>query len=172
MLTGSLLLTTLLSLPFLLASQGVTECPRGDLIKERNFRKVLQSLNESKIPRSLAVSQGAEVGFLPLESYLTQSLGWDDANVLVTQISDLQFIPFTLPGSHILLVVKEGATLHRSQSQMVLAKASENRIKVSVFYLGKQDHIALQSLANSTGGHYLNAADALKQTCLPLASIY
>ncbi len=94
---------------------------------------------------------------------VTQVLGLKQIPNLVFDAEQLRFLPYTLPGSHVLLVTK-AVTLSRSQIEKVIAVAKQFAIKISLLTIEVPSKDIIDFILAS-GGSLWDSRSVLRQTC-------
>lgn len=100
--------------------------------------------------------------FLSLEDVLRGAMGSRSPLTLAFDVDELRFIPYALPATQVLLVVRNATALNPERARLVAATAKRLNIPLSVVWYGPRtedgvrEATGLAALAGMTGGSFVD----------------
>ena len=139
--------------------------------------KIAASLMVWPSPPFVAIEGTGQSRFMMTNDLFAEILGQPERALLLNDAEELRYLPFTLAGSSILLVLREAQNWSETKARRVEKVALLSAIKISLVWLSSAEIPAsLQALVMQSGGRVWRQDELLARirsyTCsLPLAQV-
>ncbi len=131
-------------------------CPNAD--KDRALEaKIAASLMAWPTPPFVALEGTQQTQFVMTQALFADVLKQREPALLVNEVDQLRFLPYTLASSSLLLILRDAGTWDENKARRVEAVAGLHQMKLSLIWLGQgESPSSLSALVEHTGGRLWN----------------
>ena len=127
------------------------------------LKKALQE-NPTKLAPFVETNPGE---WINTNILLQKALSWPKIDLTVRDGNELRFTPYSIPGSHILLVIPTTKMLSKKRLSKLIQVSQVYNLRISAIWFEDGSNEKLRALTSETGGYFTTIPDIKRmKSCL------